>query len=89
MTLAELVAETLVQKHLRLMREKCRHLEVYSSTCVGPHGTFTNDVCLDCGQSWHRSHAETSPERRLRCQRCFLLLDQCGCGRGAEQANKS
>lgn len=51
MTLQELVEETLTQKHRRLMREKCKHREIYSSTVSGPHGTFAQSVCLDCGQA--------------------------------------
>jgi hypothetical protein len=55
MTLTELANETLVQKHRRLMQEKCSHEEVYSSTVAGER-VFTNSVCLDCGKSWHREH---------------------------------
>jgi hypothetical protein len=54
MTLQELAAETLVQKHLRLMREKCKHEEIYSSTVSGPAGISTICFCLDCGQSLQR-----------------------------------
>lgn len=56
MSLDELVKETLTQKHRRLMQEKCRHPDVYSSTVAGPSGTFTNSFCWDCGKSWHREH---------------------------------
>lgn len=49
MTIEELARETLIEKHRRLMREKCQHEEVYSSTVAGPAGTFTNSFCLDCG----------------------------------------
>lgn len=55
MTIAELAAETLVQKHTRLMQAKCPHDEIYSSTVTTRDGTFTNRFCLDCGKSWHRS----------------------------------
>lgn len=37
MTLEELVKETLVQKHRRLMQEKCKHDD-----------TIYNGYCLDC-----------------------------------------
>lgn len=50
MTLNEFVSEPLTQKNRRLMQEKCRHEEIYSSTVAGPEGTFTNSFCLDCGQ---------------------------------------
>lgn len=53
MTLAELQAETLVQKHRRLMREKCTHEEVYSSTVLGPDGSHPTSFCLDCGKSFN------------------------------------
>jgi hypothetical protein len=53
MTLQELVNETLVEKHKRLMREKCRHGGCYSSTVMGPVTIFTNACCLDCGRVWH------------------------------------
>lgn len=56
MTLNELAAETLVQKHTRLMQSKCRHNEIYCSTVAGPSGTFENRVCLDCGKYWHRAY---------------------------------
>ncbi len=53
MTLAELVRETLSEKHKRLRQEKCQHEEVYSSAVSGADGRFTNRFCLDCGKSWH------------------------------------
>jgi hypothetical protein len=53
MTLLELQAETLVAKHRRLQRAKCKHEEIHSSMFVGPHDSFTSNVCLDCGKSWH------------------------------------
>jgi hypothetical protein len=58
MTLAQLAAETLVEKHLRLAREKCRHKEIYSSSVLGPHGDHTTRICLDCGKSWHSTEPE-------------------------------
>ena len=54
MTLQELAAETLVQKHIRLTQEKCRHREIYCSTVSSQHGTFTQRYCLDCGKSLPR-----------------------------------
>lgn len=59
MTLAELQSETLTQKHSRLMRAKCPHEEIYSSSVWSRDEgkTFTNKACLDCGQTWH---SETS-----------------------------
>lgn len=56
MNLEQLVKETLVQKHRRLMRAKCRHIEVYSSTVLGPDGTATSAFCLDCGDRIEGSH---------------------------------
>lgn len=53
MTLAELVKETLVEKHIRLKQEKCRHEETWSSTFLGPNGGFTKRGCFDCGKFWH------------------------------------
>lgn len=55
MTLAELQAETLLQKHQRLTRAKCPHEEVYSSSCYSAESgiTATTKFCFDCGQSWH------------------------------------
>lgn len=53
MTLAELQAETLVEKNRRLRQAKCEHEETYFSTVAGPNGTFTNGFCWDCGKSWH------------------------------------
>lgn len=58
MTLQELAAETLVQKHLRLMRAKCKHepeaLNVASYS--GPEGAWTDTVCVDCGSHWRKDH---------------------------------
>lgn len=54
MTLEELQRETLVEKHLRLKKEKCPHEEIYSSTVYGPGGTFRNKFCLDCGKDMLR-----------------------------------
>lgn len=51
MTLEELVNETLVEKNRRLRQARCPHEEVYSSTVIGPSGTFTNRFCLDCGKT--------------------------------------
>lgn len=53
MTLQELAAETLTQKHKRLMQAKCQHQDVYSSAVSGPNGTFTNGFCWDCGKRFH------------------------------------
>lgn len=50
MTLEELQRETLVEKHSRLMQEKCPHHEIYSSTVWGPLGEFRHKFCLDCGK---------------------------------------
>ncbi len=55
MTLTELQAETLTQKHRRQQQERCAHEEVYSSTVMAPAGTFTNMACLDCGKTWRTS----------------------------------
>lgn len=55
MTLIELANEALVQKHRRLIQEKCRHEEVYSSSVLSPDGYHVNRICLDCGKSWHSS----------------------------------
>ncbi len=52
MTLAMLTAETLTEKNRRLRQAKCKHEEVFSSTCMGPAGTFTTAVCMDCGKTW-------------------------------------
>jgi hypothetical protein len=49
-TLQELAAETLVQKHIRLTQAKCRHPEIYCSTVTGPTGRFQTRFCLDCGK---------------------------------------
>jgi hypothetical protein len=56
MTLAELQAETLVQKHLRLRKQSCKHEEIYSSTVWGPDGAHETRACLDCGKTWNRSN---------------------------------
>lgn len=53
-TVAELAAETLVEKNRRLRQARCPHEEVYSSTVAGPTGTFTTAFCLDCGKTWRR-----------------------------------
>jgi hypothetical protein len=58
--LQELAAETLVQKHMRLMQAKCRHDEIYSSTVSGPRGISTTCFCLDCGKSWHTKREPAS-----------------------------
>ncbi len=52
MTLQDLVDETLMQKHQRIMRERCCHPAdaTVISTFVGPEGAFTDIVCLNCGQ---------------------------------------
>lgn len=52
LTVAMLVAETLTQKNRQLRQEKCNHPEVFSSTCIGPAGTFTTAVCIECGKTW-------------------------------------
>ena len=57
-TFAMLVAETLTEKNRRLRQGKCKHEEVFSSTCAGPAGTFTTAVCIDCGKTW-RGEAKT------------------------------
>lgn len=62
MTLQELANETLVQKHLRLMQEKCPHPEIYSSTVRGPAGTFTNSFCLECGKTSPRPMKDSRNE---------------------------
>ena len=53
MTLAQLVRETLTEKHRRLRQEKCKHEDTYSSGCTGPTGSYTNVFCWDCEKSWH------------------------------------
>lgn len=52
MTVAMLAAETLTEKNQRMCQEKCKHKEIFSSTCAGPAGTFNTTVCLDCGKTW-------------------------------------
>lgn len=52
MTVAMLAAETLTDKNRRLRQAKCKHEEVFSSTCAGPAGTFTTAVCMDCSKTW-------------------------------------
>lgn len=54
MTLAELQAETLAQKNRRLRQAKCKHPAdaIFESSFVGPQGSFTDRVCLDCGKHW-------------------------------------
>ncbi len=54
MTLTELQAETLTQKHRRQQQERCAHEEVYSSAVTGPRGTFENKFCLDGGVQLQR-----------------------------------
>lgn len=55
MTLAQLVAETLLEKHIRITREKCPHEVVYSSGVLGPDGKHhMNRFCLDCGKDLER-----------------------------------
>jgi hypothetical protein len=61
MNLEQLVKETLVQKHRRLMRAKCRHREVYSSTVLGPDGTATSAFCLECGKSLRSNEPASTP----------------------------
>lgn len=58
MTLEELVRETLVEKHRRLMRAKCKHEPgaLVVSTYAGPEAAFTDTVCVDCGQHWRADH---------------------------------
>lgn len=53
LTIKELERETLTAKHRRLLQERCKHKDVYSSTMLSQNGTFTNSVCFDCGKSWH------------------------------------
>lgn len=55
MDLKELAAETLAEKHTRIMQEKCRHEEIYCSTVSGPRGTFECRICLDCYKTWNRT----------------------------------
>jgi hypothetical protein len=50
MTLEEMARETLMEKHRRLMKERCLHDEVYSSSVTGPAGSHTVSFCLDCGK---------------------------------------
>jgi hypothetical protein len=57
-TLAELVDEPLTQKHRRLMQGRCRHPAVLSSTFCSPDGTFTDDICLDCGRHTRIDHGK-------------------------------
>lgn len=52
LTVKMLQAETLVENNRRNVQAKCSHDEVFSSTCTGPAGTFTTQVCLDCGKTW-------------------------------------
>lgn len=52
LSLKELAAESLVQKHRRLMQAKCEHREVFTTTVVSERGAVTNKVCLDCGKHW-------------------------------------
>jgi hypothetical protein len=54
LTLQELAAETLTQKHRRLTQAKCRHGDVYWSSVTCDRGTFTNGFCWDCGWRFHR-----------------------------------
>ena len=56
MTLAELVNETLVEKHRRLMREKCKHEPgaLVVSTFCSHEASFTDTFCADCGQHWRK-----------------------------------
>lgn len=57
MTLQELVNETLVEKHRRLMQAKCKHNdELWHSTYDGPGWSFTETTCLDCGKRWREDH---------------------------------
>lgn len=58
LTVAELQAETLSQKHKRLMQEKCPHEEIYTSSvwCRDEEVTYQNRFCLDCGKSWHNAY---------------------------------
>lgn len=60
--------ETLTAKHRRLRREKCRHEEIYVSTVSGPHGTFTNSVCLDCFASWRTALPIETPTDKERAE---------------------
>lgn len=58
MTLEELANETLVQKHLRLTRERCRHPTdaLFSSTFMSRDLSFTEEICLDCGMLRRTNH---------------------------------
>lgn len=56
MTLDDLMNETLVEKHRRLMQAKCQHEEVFSSSFCGPEAHFTDRFCLDCGKHWRIDH---------------------------------
>lgn len=58
MTLKELAAETLVQKHIRLQRAKCKHepAAIHVASYFGPEGAFTDRVCVDCGTHWREDH---------------------------------
>lgn len=67
LTVKMLQAETLVEKNRRKRQAKCEHDEVFSSTCTGPAGTFTTQVCLDCGKTWR------TEERRLIDERTMTL----------------
>jgi hypothetical protein len=59
MTLAELAAETLVEKHRRLQQAKCRHDgERWRSAVLGPSGDHVTEFCWDCGKSWHYSNGQ-------------------------------
>ena len=63
MTLEELVKETLVQKNTRLLQAKCKHEEVYCSTVLGPTGTYTHEICLDCWKSWRSKDGRPTSRR--------------------------
>lgn len=63
MTVAMLTAETLTEKNRRQRQAKCKHEEVFSSTCTGPAGTFTTAVCLDCGRTWRGELLASGPWR--------------------------
>ena len=58
MTLQELAAETLVEKHRRLQRAKCKHEAeaIFTASYSGPQGAFTDRVCVDCGKHWREDH---------------------------------
>jgi hypothetical protein len=52
MNIQELANETLVQKHRRLMRAKCKHKDLFISTFVSEAVAFREEHCFDCHMMW-------------------------------------